>query len=85
MTKVITELNFPTDIYYFHEHTWARVEGDVVRVGISDFAQDSLGDIIFVELPNEGESFDKNDEFGQAESAKPYLPFICPLGEKFLR
>ncbi|MDO7786615.1 glycine cleavage system protein GcvH [Desulforamulus aquiferis] len=84
MTKVITELNFPTDIYYFHEHTWARVEGDVVRVGISDFAQDSLGDIIFVELPNEGESFDKNDEFGQAESAKTVSALYMPLGGKIL-
>ncbi|ABO49145.1 glycine cleavage system H protein [Desulforamulus reducens MI-1] len=79
MTKPITELTFLNGIHYFHEHTWAKVEGDLVKVGITDFAQDSLGNIIFVELPNEGETFSKGDEFGQAESAKTVSALYMPV------
>ncbi|MEG6523712.1 glycine cleavage system protein GcvH [Desulfotomaculum sp. 1211_IL3151] len=79
MTKAITELNFIDDILYFHEHTWAKVEGDLVRVGITDFAQDQLSNIIFVELPNVGETYRKGDEFGQAESAKTVSALYMPV------
>lgn len=79
MTKPIEELTFLNDIHYFHEHTWAKVEGDLVKVGITDFAQDSLGNIIFVELPNAGERYSKGDEFGQAESAKTVSALYMPI------
>ena len=79
MTKAISELNFIDDLLYFHEHTWAKVEGDVVKVGITDFAQDQLGNIIFVELPNAGETYSKGDEFGQAESAKTVSALYMPV------
>lgn len=84
MTKAITELNFIDDILYFHEHTWAKVEGDLVRVGITDFAQDQLGNIIFVELPNVGETYRKGDEFGQAESAKTVSALYMPVSGEIL-
>ncbi len=79
MTKPIAELTFLSEIHYFHEHTWANVEGDLVKVGITDFAQDSLGNIIFVELPNVGETYSKGDEFGQAESAKTVSALYMPV------
>lgn len=79
MTKAITELNFINDIFYFHEHTWAKVEGNLVKIGITDFAQDQLGNVIFVELPNAGESYSKGDEFGQAESAKTVSALYMPV------
>lgn len=85
MTKSIAELNFLDDICYFHEHTWAKVEGDLVKVGITDFAQDQLGDIIFVELPNAGETYSKNDEFGQAESAKTVSALYMPVSGEIIK
>ncbi|MEG6616682.1 glycine cleavage system protein GcvH [Peptococcaceae bacterium 1198_IL3148] len=79
MTKPIAELKFDDEIRYFEEHTWAKVEGDTVIVGITDFAQDNLGDIIFIELPEEGVTFDKGEEFGQAESAKTTSALYMPV------
>ena len=79
MTKPIEELAFLNDLHYFHEHTWAKVEGDLIKVGITDFAQDRLGSIIFVELPNPGETYDQGDEFGQAESAKTVSALYMPV------
>ncbi|GAB6178711.1 glycine cleavage system protein GcvH [Desulfotomaculum defluvii] len=84
MTKPIAELNFIDNIFYFHEHTWAKVEGNLVKVGITDFAQDQLGSIIFVELPNAGENYSKNDEFGQAESAKTVSALYMPVSGKIV-
>ena len=68
--KEIEELNLPGDIYYTKEHEWARREGDVIKIGISDYAQDQLGDIVFVEMPEVGDSFEAGDEFGSLESVK---------------
>jgi glycine cleavage system H protein len=53
--KAISELNLPEDVRYTDDHEWAKKNGDVVRIGISDYAQDQLGDIVFVELPEVGE------------------------------
>lgn len=82
--KSLEELTFLDDIYYFDEHTWAKLEGDTVRVGITDFAQDNLGDIIYIELPEVGDSFDKGEEFGQAESAKTVSPLYMPVGGEII-
>ncbi len=77
--KEIEELNLPGDIYYTKEHEWARREGDVIKIGISDYAQDQLGDIVFVEMPEVGDSFEAGDEFGSLESVKAVSEIYIPL------
>ena len=77
--KEIEELNLPGDIYYTKEHEWARKEGDVIKIGISDYAQDQLGDIVFVEMPEVGDSFEAGDEFGSLESVKAVSEIYIPL------
>jgi len=78
--KDVSELNFPDNIRYAKSHEWARAEGDTIKVGISDYAQDQLGDIVFVELPEAGESFDKGAEFGTVESVKAVSELYMPVG-----
>ena len=77
--KSIAELSFPDTMSYHHEHAWACVEEDVVRVGISDYAQDQLGDVIFVEFPRVGERFDQGESFGIVESAKSVSTLYMPV------
>ncbi len=77
--KEIDALTFPTDIRYSRDHEWARKEGDFYTVGISDFAQDQLGDIVFVELPEVGSSFEKGQEFGTVESVKAVSELFMPV------
>ena len=62
--KAISELNLPEDLKYTDDHEWAKADGDIIRIGISDYAQDQLGDIVFVELPEVGSTFEKGEEFG---------------------
>ncbi|MBR9985458.1 MAG: glycine cleavage system protein GcvH [Desulfosarcina sp.] len=78
--KAINELNLPEDARYTDDHEWAKKNGDVVRMGISDYAQDQLGDIVFVELPEVGSSFDKGEEFGTVESVKAVSELYMPIG-----
>ena len=78
--KEISELNFPDDIRYAESHEWAKSEGDTVKVGITDYAQDQLGDIVFVEMPEAGESFEKGAEFGTVESVKAVSELYMPIG-----
>ncbi len=78
--KEINELNLPEDIHYSEDHEWAKVAGDTVIVGISDYAQDQLGDIVFVELPAVGDSFEAGDEFGTLESVKAVSELFIPIG-----
>lgn len=78
--KEIEELILPEDRRYSDDHEWAKVEGDVVFVGISDFAQDQLGDIVFVEMPEVGDSFEKGEEFGSLESVKAVSEMFIPMG-----
>ena len=78
--KAISELNLPEDVQYTDDHEWAKKNGDVVRMGISDYAQDQLGDIVFVELPEVGSSFDKGEEFGTVESVKAVSELYMPIG-----
>jgi glycine cleavage system H protein len=72
-------MNFPEDLKYTTEHEWVRIEGDVATVGITDYAQDQLGDIVFVELPEEGEKVEKSDTFGVVESTKSVSDLYVPL------
>ncbi|AET66912.1 glycine cleavage system H protein [Desulfosporosinus orientis DSM 765] len=80
--KTIDELNYDEQISYYPEHTWVRVEEDTMTIGISDYAQDQLGDVLFVELPAVGDEFQRGESFGQAESAKTVSSLIMPLSGK---
>jgi glycine cleavage system H protein len=77
--KELNELNFPDDVRYAESHEWARSEGGRIRVGITDYAQDQLGDIVFVELPEVGDTFDKGQEFGTVESVKAVSELYLPV------
>ncbi|MDJ0984778.1 MAG: glycine cleavage system protein GcvH [Desulfobacterales bacterium] len=77
--KEINELNFPDDVRYAESHEWARLEGDTIKVGISDYAQDQLGDIVFVEMPEVGDTFGKAEEFGTVESVKAVSELYMPV------
>jgi glycine cleavage system H protein len=78
--KEVHELNLPEDLKYTKDHEWAKVDGDTVKIGISDYAQDQLGDIVFVEMPSVGDSFDEGDEFGTLESVKAVSELYAPIG-----
>jgi glycine cleavage system H protein len=82
--KDISELQFPDDFFYTKDHEWAKPEGDKVRVGISDYAQDQLGDIVFVELPQIGSRHAKGEQFGTIESVKAVSELYMPLGGEVL-
>ena len=77
--KEIDELKFSDDLHYTEDHEWVKIEGDTAKIGISDYAQDQLGDIVFVELPNVGDSFQKGDEFGTVESVKAVSELYIPI------
>ena len=78
--KDINDVVLPDDIRYAKNHEWAKADGDHVKVGISDYAQDQLGDIVFVEMPDVGETFDKGAEFGTVESVKAVSELYMPVG-----
>ncbi len=82
--KEISELVLPADIGYTKDHEWARKEDSKVRVGISDYAQAQLGDIVFVELPPPGGSFSKGSQFGTVESVKAVAEIYMPVAGKIL-
>ena len=69
----------PDDRRYLESHEWARVDGDVARVGISDFAQDELGDVVFVELPAVGDEVARGEAFGVIESIKAVSDLYAPV------
>jgi glycine cleavage system H protein len=77
--KEINELNLPDDIRYADDHEWARLEGNNVMVGLDDYAQDQLGDIVFVELPQVGETFKQGEEFATVESVKAVCECYLPV------
>jgi glycine cleavage system H protein len=82
--KEIDAINFPGEVRYSRDHEWARKDGDVFTVGISDFAQDQLGDIVFVELPEIGGTLDKGQDFGTVESVKAVSELFMPLSGEVL-
>jgi glycine cleavage system H protein len=69
----------PDDLHYSKDHEWVRVEGKTAVVGITDYAQDSLGDVVYVELPKVGEEFSANEPFGSVESVKAVSEVFCPV------
>nr|MDZ8231518.1 glycine cleavage system protein GcvH [Nostoc sp. ChiQUE02] len=69
----------PNNLKYTKDHEWVRVEGNIATIGVTDFAQRQLGDVVFVQFPKVGEVFDQNDELGTIESVKAVAEFYTPL------
>ncbi|RIJ48890.1 glycine cleavage system protein GcvH [Maribellus luteus] len=73
-------MNIPADLKYTQDHEWVRVEGDLVVVGVTDFAQGELGDVVFVEIETEGEELGKGETFGTVEAVKTVSDLFMPVG-----
>lgn len=71
---------YPEDLKYSKDHEWVRVDGDECVFGITDFAQGELGEVVFVELPEVGDSFEAGDEIGTIESVKAVAEVYAPIG-----
>ncbi|MCP4579712.1 MAG: glycine cleavage system protein GcvH [Deltaproteobacteria bacterium] len=82
--KEINELDLPEDLRYTENHEWAKLEGDAATIGVTDYAQDQLGDIVFVEMPDSGDRFQQGDEFGTVESVKAVAEMYMPVGGEIL-
>lgn len=72
-------MNVPSDLRYTADHEWVKIDGDIATVGVTDFAQGELGDIVFVEVETEGEALDAEDVFGTIEAVKTVSDLILPL------
>ena len=72
-------MNVPTDLKYTKEHEWIKVEGNIATVGITEFAQGELGDVVFVEIETEGEELDKEETFGTIEAVKTVSDMFMPV------
>ena len=72
-------MNHPAELKYSKSHEWVKYEGDTVVVGISDYAQDALGDLVFVNLPEVGDAVTAGETFGDVESVKAVSDLICPV------
>lgn len=72
-------MNIPDNLFYSEDHEWVRVEGDDAFIGITDYAQDSLGDVVFVELPQIGDEYNAKDCFGTVESVKAVSDLYTPI------
>lgn len=77
-------MNFPTNVKYTNEHEWIRLEGEEAYVGITDYAQTQLGDIVFVDVPTEGETLEKGETFGSIEVVKTVSDLFLPVGGEIL-
>ena len=71
--------NVPEDLHYSKDHEWVRVDGDQAIIGITDYAQNSLGDVVYVELPKAGDEFAANEPFGSVESVKAVSEVFTPI------
>ncbi len=71
--------NIPTDLRYTADDEWIKVEGDIVTIGITDYAQDALSDIVYLELPGEGDNFSIGETFGVVESVKAAADLLMPV------
>lgn len=77
-------MNFPTNVKYTNEHEWIRQEGDIAYVGITDYAQEQLGDIVFVDIPTEGETLAAGEVFGTIEVVKTISDLFLPVSGEVL-
>ena len=77
-------MNIPQDLKYTKDHEWVRIEGDNAIIGITDFAQGELGDIVFVEVETEGEALEQEDVFGSVEAVKTVSDLFMPISGEIL-
>ncbi len=77
-------MNFPENLYYSKEHTWLKVEGEVGTIGITEFAQGELGEIVYVDMPNIGITYQQNAVFGSIEALKTVSDLFMPIHGKVL-
>ena len=77
-------MNIPEDLKYTHDHEWVRFEDDIAYIGITDFAQSELGDIVFVEVETEGETLDPEEVFGTVEAVKTVSDLFLPLSGEII-
>ena len=77
-------MNFPQNLKYTNEHEWIRVDGDIAYVGITDYAQEQLGDIVFVDIPTGGETGDPGETFGTIEVVKTISDLFLPIAGEVL-
>ncbi len=73
-------MEFPAELKYSDSHEWVRIDGDSATIGITDFAQDQLGEVVYIELPEPGRILHKGDSFGSIESVKAVSDLVAPLG-----
>jgi glycine cleavage system H protein len=71
--------NIPEELKYSKDHEWVSVNGNTATIGITDYAQQSLGDVVYVEMPNEGDNFNAHDAFGSVESVKAVSEIFTPV------
>ena len=77
-------MNIPSDLKFTKDHEWIRIEGDEAVIGITDFAQGELGDIVFVEIETEGEELDQEEVFGTVEAVKTVSDLFMPISGKVI-
>lgn len=77
-------MNIPSNLKYTKDHEWVKIEGDIAIVGITDFAQDQLGDIVFVDIQTEGETLDQEEVFGAIEAVKTVADALMPLSGEII-
>ena len=82
--KKITKMNVPQNLKYTKDHEWVSVDGDIATVGITDFAQGELGDIVYVEIETEGESMDQEEVFGSVEAVKTVSDLFMPVSGEII-
>lgn len=75
----MSQFNVPEEYYYTKDHEWAQVDENVVTIGITEYAQDSLGEIVYVELPEEGQKVTQGEPFGVVESVKAVSDLVAPV------
>ncbi len=75
-------MNYPKELTYSKSHEWVKIDGDTAIIGISDFAQDALGDVVFVNLPEVGDDVTAAEAFGDVESVKAVSDLVCPVTGK---
>ncbi|MHC1779870.1 MAG: glycine cleavage system protein GcvH [Bacteroidales bacterium] len=77
-------MNIPANLKYSPDHEWVKVDGNIATVGITDFAQGQLGDVVFVDIPSEGETLEKADVFGAIEAVKTVADAFMPVSGKIV-
>ena len=84
LSKTISEMNVPVNLLYSKDHEWLRLEGNIGYVGITDFAQGELGDIVFIEIETLGETLKKEEVFGTIEAVKTVSDMFMPVSGEIL-